>query len=85
LTKAFHAQSWKYIPKEVQDNMKQDKKDRLGLTAGNYWLLLAAIVMITAGYFIMSADEISISPLLLVIAYVVVIPVALLIRFKKKD
>lgn len=65
--------------------MKEDKKDRLGLTAGNYILLLAALIIITAGYFIMAAGDITISPILLVLAYVVVIPLALLIRFKKKD
>jgi hypothetical protein len=65
--------------------MKNEKKDRLGLSAGNYILLLVAFVMITAGYLIMTGNEITISPILLFVAYIIVIPVALLLRFKKKD
>jgi uncharacterized membrane protein len=65
--------------------MKEKKKDRLGLSAGNYWLLLIALVLITAGYYIMSRNEITFSPIILIVAYAVVIPAALLIRFKKKD
>jgi hypothetical protein len=65
--------------------MKNEKKDRLGLSAGNYILLLVAFAMITAGYLIMTGNEITISPILLFVAYIIVIPVALLLRFKKKD
>ncbi|MFO7659396.1 MAG: hypothetical protein R6V77_00615 [Candidatus Cloacimonadaceae bacterium] len=65
--------------------MKEGKKDRLGLSAGNYILLIIALATITAGYIIMGKNDISISPILLVIAYVIVVPLALLIRFKKKD
>jgi len=65
--------------------MKQEKKDRLALSAGNYILLLAALVIITAGYFIMAGGDITVSPILLVFAYIIVVPIALLIRFKKKD
>lgn len=65
--------------------MKQEKKDRLGLGAGNYLLLLAGIIVITLGYIIMARDEITVSPLLLVLAYIVIIPVSFIIRFKKKD
>jgi divalent metal cation (Fe/Co/Zn/Cd) transporter len=65
--------------------MKKEQKDRLGLTAGNYILLVVAFILITAGYLIMSGNEITISPILLFIAYVIVIPVALLLRFKKKN
>jgi hypothetical protein len=64
--------------------MKKEKKDRLGLSMGNYLLLLVAFIIITAGYIIMSRDEITISPLLLFVAYIIVIPVALLVKFKKK-
>jgi membrane protein YdbS with pleckstrin-like domain len=65
--------------------MKEQKKDRLGLSAGNYILLLVALIIITLGYIIMGQNEISVSPILLVIAYAVVIPLALIIKFKKKD
>ena len=46
--------------------MKEEKKDRLGLSAGNYILLVIAFVVITAGY-------------------IIIIPIALVLRFKKKD
>jgi len=65
--------------------MNKEKKDRLGLTAGNYILMLVALVVITIGYIIMGQNEISVSPILLVLAYVVIIPISLVIRFKKKD
>ncbi|MFB3845110.1 MAG: hypothetical protein ACE14O_05105 [Candidatus Cloacimonadaceae bacterium] len=64
---------------------KEEKKDRLGLARGNYVLLITAFVLITLGYIIMGQNEIVISPVILVLAYLVVVPVALLVRFKKKD
>lgn len=65
--------------------MKEQKKDRLGLAAGNYILMLVALAVMTIGYIIMDQNEISLSPILLIIAYLVIIPVSLLIKFKKKD
>jgi len=65
--------------------MKEQKKDRLGLAPANYILMLVALVIMTAGYVIMGQNEITISPILLVIAYAFVIPLSLLIKFKKKD
>jgi len=61
---------------------KKDKKDRLHLSRINYILLGLATLMVTAGYIIMSLNDITISPILLTLAYVVVIPLALLIRRK---
>jgi membrane protein YdbS with pleckstrin-like domain len=65
--------------------MKEQKKDRLGLSGANYLLMLAALIILTLGYIIMGQNEISISPILLIVAYVIVIPVSLLIKFKNKD
>jgi membrane protein YdbS with pleckstrin-like domain len=65
--------------------MKEQKKDRLGLASGNYILMLVALLVMTAGYFIMAANEITVSPILLVIAYIVIVPLSLIIKFKKKD
>jgi len=65
--------------------MKEQKKDRLGLASGNYILMLVALIVMTAGYFIMAGNEITVSPILLVIAYIIIIPLSLIIRFKKKD
>ncbi|HNX37347.1 MAG TPA: hypothetical protein PL124_03470 [Candidatus Cloacimonadota bacterium] len=63
--------------------MAKKSKDRLGLGRINYILLLVATALLILGFIIMSANEISISPLILVIAYVVIIPFALLYRPKK--
>ncbi len=64
---------------------KKDKPDRLGLGTANYLLMLLAVVLLTVGFIVMTMNDIVISPILLTLAYVVVIPVSLLIRFKKKD
>ena len=65
--------------------MKEEKKDRLGLSAGNYILLVIAFVVITAGYIIMAGNDITVSPIMLFVAYIIIIPIALVLRFKKKD
>jgi len=64
--------------------MKQAKKDRLGFTKGNYILLLIGVIVITIGYIVMGQNDIILSPLLLFVAYIIIIPVALLVKFKKK-
>ena len=61
------------------------QKDRLGLTRINFLLLALAAILIVAGYFIMSLNEITVSPLLLTGVYVVLIPFALLYRPKPKE
>jgi membrane protein YdbS with pleckstrin-like domain len=65
--------------------MPQKERDRINLGKANYLLLLIAAILLIAGYFIMSLNEISISPITLLIAYVVIIPLALLKRSKPKE
>lgn len=76
---------WIYYNCEVSQVMKEQKKDRLGLSSGNYILMIVALAVMTIGYIIMGQNEISLSPILLVIGYIFIIPVSLLIKFKKKD
>jgi len=64
---------------------QKDTKDRLGLSTMNYILLLVAVVLITIGYIVMAHNDITISPILLTFTYLVLVPLALLIRFRKKD
>ncbi|HQB98067.1 MAG: hypothetical protein RBQ67_02095 [Candidatus Cloacimonadaceae bacterium] len=64
--------------------MPHKDNDRIGLGKANYILLIVAAIILIAGYFIMSANEITISPILLIIAYVIVIPFALLWRPRQK-
>ena len=65
-------------------NNKDDAKNKLHLGKINYILLLIAAIVLVIGYLIMSLNEISVSPILLVLAYAVIIPFALLYQPKKK-
>ncbi len=62
-----------------------NKKDRLQLSAVNFILLGAAALLLILGYVIMSANEIVVSPLILAIVYVAIVPLALLYKTKPKD
>ncbi len=64
--------------------MIKDKKDRLGLTKVNYMLLGLAAVLMVLAYIIMSFNEITVSPIILAIVYVFLIPLALLYRPKER-
>ena len=62
--------------------------DRLGFTKTNYILLTISIAVVIIGFLVMRYaktvyGDITISPILLTIAYVVLIPLA--IMYKKKD
>lgn len=63
--------------------MSQKNKDKLHLGKINFLLLLLAAILLVVGYFIMSLNEIVISPLILAGVYVVLIPFALLYQPKK--
>jgi len=65
-------------------NNKEDEKNKLHLGKINYILLLIAAIVLVIGYLIMSLNEISVSPILLALAYAVIIPFALLYQPKKK-
>lgn len=49
----------------------------------NQILLILAIIVTIAGYVVMGTGDKTISPILLIIAYVVLFPAALLIGWKK--
>ena len=61
--------------------MKQ--RQNSGITKKNLIILLIAIVLITIGYIIMEQGDAVISPIILIISYVILIPVALLFPTKK--
>ncbi|MDZ4121432.1 MAG: hypothetical protein U1C33_03375 [Candidatus Cloacimonadaceae bacterium] len=65
--------------------MPKKDKDRLGLSSINYILLLVATVLLGVGYLIMSFNDIIVSPLLITIVYVVLIPFALLYKPKNTE
>ena len=60
------------------------EKERLRLGKINMLLLVLAAIILVLAYVIMSFNEISISPVLLLIAYVVIIPFALLWQPSKR-
>lgn len=60
------------------------EKERLRLGKINMLLLVLAAIVLVLAYVIMSFNEISISPVLLLIAYVVIIPVAFLWQPRKR-
>ncbi len=60
-------------------------KDRLQLGPVNYIILALAALLLILGYVIMSANEIVISPLILIAAYAVLIPFGLLYKSKPRD
>jgi len=64
--------------------MAKQKKERLGLGRVNYLILLVALVLLIVGYIIMSTNEITVSPSLLALVYVIIIPFGLLYRPKAK-
>jgi len=64
--------------------MAKQKKERLGLGRVNYLILLVALVLLIVGYIIMSMNEITVSPILLALVYVIIIPFGLLYRPKAK-
>ncbi|MBN2829046.1 MAG: hypothetical protein JXR56_01865 [Candidatus Cloacimonetes bacterium] len=65
--------------------MAKKEKDRLGVFNLNLFIMLVAILLITIAYFIMGNGDYTISPIILIVAYAVVIPISLLIKPKKKD
>lgn len=65
--------------------MKDKENERLGLGKSFYILLVIGIFLLIVAYYIMSTNEISISAIILFVAYVITFPVALLWRKKPKD
>jgi hypothetical protein len=61
------------------------KLGRKSLGKQNYILLVLSIVIITIAYFIMALGDVTVSPILLVVSYVILIPASLLIPIKKND
>jgi hypothetical protein len=52
---------------------------------GNRILFWLAVILITVGYIIMSTGDKTLSPIILIISYLVLVPLALVFPFKKKE
>ncbi|MEO0096784.1 MAG: hypothetical protein ABIK78_01680 [candidate division WOR-3 bacterium] len=70
----------------AKERKKEAKKIReIPLThfkRNNYLLLILGIITIILGYIVLSTGDITIAPILLVLGYCVLIPLALLLKFK---
>lgn len=65
--------------------MSDKEKKRLNLGKMNFVILILALILLVLGYIIMAQNEITISPIILAIAYVIIIPIGLLYKPKNKD
>jgi hypothetical protein len=65
--------------------MASKKKDRLHLGKINFIMLGVAALLIIIAYVIMAANDITISPIILSLVWVGLIPLALLYKAKPKD
>ncbi len=50
------------------------------LTTLNYVLFIAGLLVITAGWFLLRAGHISVSPVMLIVGYCVLIPLGIILR-----
>jgi hypothetical protein len=76
---------------KVQAKKQPGKKSSLPFTAENYYLFFAGLVIIIIGYICMGSGDVygalslTVSPILVCVGYLVLIPLALLYRKKSTD
>jgi len=74
----------KKAKKEIREEKKRAKEGRrlpnVSFTKKNYLLLILAIMVIAAGFITLSLGSITLAPILLVVGYCVLVPLALLIK-----
>jgi len=58
----------------------ENRSDTAPFGTINYILFAAGLIVITAGWFLLRAGHISLSPLMLILGYCVVIPVAIILK-----
>jgi uncharacterized membrane protein HdeD (DUF308 family) len=61
------------------------KSEGLPFTKLNYYVFAAGLLAIVLGYFTLSQGSITLAPILLVVGYCVIIPVAILYRGKESS
>ncbi len=65
-----------------RDTKKISQEPLICFKRNNYLLLISGIVAIILGYIILSTGDITFAPILLVLGYCILIPLALLLKFK---
>lgn len=68
--------------KTAAESRKSDRGsiEEAPLTTINYVLFIAGLLVITAGWFLLRAGHVSISPILLILGYCVMIPLGIIVR-----
>ncbi len=68
------------MAKEKKPVSSQNRQDTVPFSNINYILFAVGLIIITAGWFLLRAGHISISPIMLILGYCVVIPVAIILK-----
>lgn len=68
------------MAKEKKPVSSQNRQDMVPFSNINYILFAVGLIIITAGWFLLRAGHISISPIMLILGYCVVIPVAIILK-----
>ncbi|MEA3266243.1 MAG: hypothetical protein U9P42_04795 [Candidatus Fermentibacteria bacterium] len=66
--------------KEKKPVSSGQKQNTVPFSNINYILFAAGLIIITAGWFLLRAGHISISPIMLILGYCVIIPVAIILK-----
>ena len=72
------------MAKKTEGRQEQDRSGWFGLGRANWAVLGAAVVVIVIGYILLDRGSITAAPMLLVLGYVVLVPVGLLLGYRKR-
>ncbi len=62
----------------MKANRKSQSVPSLKFTLANLWLALGGLTVIAGGYYLLGQGSISLAPVMLVLGYVVLLPLAIL-------
>ncbi len=72
------------MAKEKKPVSSESKQDTVPFSNINYILFAVGLCIITAGWFFLRSGHISVSPIMLILGYCVVIPVAIILKPAEK-
>jgi len=64
--------------------LKAKEKDTLGFTRKNYYLFALGLLIIVVGFISLRMGSITLAPILLVLGYCVIIPLSIIVDWKKR-
>lgn len=68
------------IVARAKPTLSKGKGEALPFTKRNYYILLAGLAVIILGYIALGMGSITLAPILLVVGYCVIVPIAILYR-----